>query len=122
MCRLFNENGDEVLYEEVRKAMGDDLYPMSLTGRWAEAVKQAVNIGIDAHLEACFIREFGDSYEVNDRKVGDKVLTRALDCKVSKESMPVLLRRLFEIEGDLQEPASSLASDILDSLGMRGGD
>jgi hypothetical protein len=41
-------------YDAVRIAMGGEPYTMSLTGRdEIRAVTEAVNIGIDAHLEAC---------------------------------------------------------------------
>ena len=37
-------------------------YPMSLVGEERQACKNAVNQGIDSHLEACFVPARGDSY------------------------------------------------------------
>ncbi len=114
----------------IRQAMADEgltHYPMSLTGEEVEAVRSAVNVGIDAHLEACFCLERGDSYEHGDRsitatsdaehwKVGDKlVLSKMLECNVSEESLPVLLRRLTD-QGS--EVAWSLRTAILSTLGI----
>ena len=102
-------------------------YPMSLTGEDIEAVRKAVNIGIDAHLTACFVTERGDSFEYGERSItattetehwqtGDKlVLARTLECNVSRESLPVLLRRLHD-EGS--DSAWSLRSSILSTLGI----
>lgn len=112
----------DVNYGAVRAAMGDKPYTMSLVGDDAKAVKAAVNQGIDSYLEACFSRCLGDNYEVNDRKVGDKIITRALDCVVSKESLPVLLRRLFETEGELEDAAHDLAGAIMDQLEVGDAD
>jgi hypothetical protein len=72
-----------------------------------QAVIDAVNQGIDAHLEACYCPERGDHYAGGQRKAGTLVLCRTLDCVVSPESLPVLLRRLFELD---DEAGSSLAS------------
>jgi hypothetical protein len=87
-------------------------YNMSLTGDDAKSVIEAVNQGIDSHLEACNGPE--DSYDHVERKTASgKVITTALSCNVSAKSLPVLLRRLFE-DGD--DNAMSLASGILSSL------
>ena len=66
------------------------------------------------------LSESGDRYEFGERKVGKLVLCRTLECTVSPESLPVLLRRLFEMQGDdnVVDAATSLASDILDDLGI----
>ena len=111
-----NDNGFTVTYDCIRRAMGDEPFTMSLTDTdEIRAVIEAVNQGIDAHLEACFCPDFGDRYEGGERKAGKFVLCRSLDCVVSRESLPVLLRRLFELEN---EAADSLASDILSVLGI----
>ena len=113
MCRFVDSNGVEHTYEDVRKSQGKNLYPMELVGRIEiEAVTAAVNQGIDSHLEACFVPDRGDQFEHKDRKIGAHFSTRVLACKISPESMPVLLRRLFEG----QEPDQHLAQDILDNL------
>lgn len=105
-----------ISYDLVRQAQGEKPYPMSLVGEAARAVEQAVNIGIDSHLEACFVPERGDSYEHGKRSTaGGVVHTLTLECEVSPESLPVLLRRLFEQEG---EEGPSLASSILETIGI----
>jgi hypothetical protein len=80
-----------------------------------QAVIEAVNQGIDAHLEACYCPERGDRYAGGERRAGKLVVCRTLDCVVSRESLPVLLRRLFEL-GD--EAADRLAGDVLTVLGI----
>jgi len=82
-------------------------------GEDIDSVMKAVNQGIDSHLEACFVPDRGDSYEHGDRRVKDMIITQTLKCKVSKESLPVLIRRLFESE---DENSNNLASNILSSL------
>jgi len=71
----------------------------------AEAIKAAVNQGIDSHLEACFIPDRGDSYSLaaNGRMI----------CLVSPASLPVLVRRLLEAES---EESENLASSICVTL------
>ena len=101
---------------------------MSLScGNEIKAVVDAVNIGIDAHLTACFVPDRGDSYQAGERsitatedakhwKAGDKlVLANTLDCNVSAESLPVLLRRLGDSGSDA---AWNLRSAILSTLGI----
>lgn len=105
-----------VTYQTVREAMDGKPFTMSLTGQDdIEAVVEAVNQGIDAYLEACFCPDRGDRYDDGRRMAGRTVLCRTLECAVSPESLPVLLRRLSD-SGD--ETAMSLASDILASLGI----
>ena len=101
MCKFLNSMLCTVTYDTVRTTMDGEPFTMSLTGN-AEirAVIQAANQGIDSHLEACFCRELGDRYEFGERKAGKLVLCRTLECTVSPESLPVLLRRLFELQGD----------------------
>lgn len=88
------------------------IYPMDLVGMDAEVVKIAVNKGIDSRLEACFIPARGDSYTVTD---GGRFCGRRLACKVSRESLPVLLRRLMELGN---EHAEYLASCICETIGI----
>ena len=85
-------------------------YPMSLTGEDAQAVVKAVNQGIDSHLEAISNRSL---FEWSTRAIGTRGGTAALDCVVHPEEMPVLLRRLLEME---DEAAESLRSAILSSM------
>ena len=118
MCNLTNENGITVSYDLIRQAMKGRRYPMSLVGEDAKAVMRVVNIGIDCHLEACFVPDRGDEYGPEERKVNGRTFIVALKCKVSAESLPVLLRRLFENEQDGNETAANLASGILETLGI----
>ena len=104
MCKFYNENLCSITYEAVRSAMDGEPFKMSLTGDDEVAVQAAVNQGIDSHLEACYTPSLGDSYEPSERW---------LDCTVSVESLPVLLRRLFE-DGD----ESGIGSGILMTLGF----
>jgi hypothetical protein len=48
------------------------------------------------------------------------MLCRTLECCVSVESLPVLLRRLFELNAndDVVDAAASLGGDILLTLGF----
>lgn len=120
MCEIDTGSG-EVSYEAIRTAMKGEPFTMSLTDTdEIRAVIEVVNQGIDAHLEACFVPERGDSYTGGKRTAGKLVLCHSLDCRISPESLPVLLRRLCELDGDkeLVEAASSLASDILCVLGI----
>jgi hypothetical protein len=105
-----------ITYGQIRHAMSGKYYPMTLVGKDARVVTKAVNMGIDAHLEACFVPERGDLYT----QVGHR-----LKCSVSPDSLPVLLRRLTENleynENDADcdaEHGESLASSILDTLGI----
>lgn len=91
------------------------------------AVTAAVNQGIDAHLEACYVPQRGDRYERGERffiatvdgpkwKKGDRVVhTVTMECSISPESLPVLVRRLMESGDDAGE---SLARSICDVLGI----
>jgi hypothetical protein len=122
MCE-FNTGGGTVNYETVRKAMDGKPFTMSLTDAdEIRAVIEAVNEGIDGHLEACFVPERGDRYEGGRRKAGKLILCRTLECSVSPQSLPVLLRRLCESElgGDTEAQSAGmrLANDILMVLGF----
>jgi len=104
--------GRSIPYDDVRKKMKEP-FVMQVVGEELEIVKKVVNIGIDAHLEACYIPEFGDHYEIKTTMVKGMVLAVKLDCHISKESLPVLLRRLFESDN---EAAWRLGHDIIDAL------
>lgn len=120
MCRIHTGSGT-LTYKAVRKAMGGESYTMSLTDTTEiKAVIAAANQGIDAHLEACYCPDRGDSYEGGERRAGKFLLCHTLECAVSPESMPVLLRRLFELDTDcdVAEAGMSLAGDILMTLGF----
>jgi hypothetical protein len=82
-------------------------FPMDCAPSDAECVKAAVNQGIDSHLEACFIPEQGDSYAAKGSR---------LYCKVSPDSLPVLVRRLMESGND---EAESLAISICSALDIK---
>ena len=120
MCKFHTGSG-RVTYKAVRKAMGGEAYTMSLTDT-AEirAVITAVNQGIDAHLEACYCPDRGDRFEGGKRLAGKSILCHTLECAVSPESLPVLLRRLFELDTDcdVADARMSLAGDILMTLGF----
>ena len=123
-----NQNNGQISYEAIRIAMQGKPYPMSLADdREIEVVTHAVNLRIDSRLQSCFCEL--DSYEAVDNapkwKKGDEVvLARTLECSVSPDSLPVLLRRLFEDteyvgeDGDDQDVGSLLAENILMTLGF----
>lgn len=121
MCKIDTGSGT-VSYETVRKAMNGEPFTMSLTDTdEIKAVIAAVNEGIDAHLEACFCPDRGDRYEGGKRKAGKLVLCGTLECVVSPESLPVLLRRLCESnlgDTEVQSAGNQLAADILLVLGV----
>ncbi len=120
MCRIHTGSGT-VTYKAVRKAMNGEPYTMSLTDTAEiKAVIAAVNQGIDAHLEACFCPDRGDRFEGGSRKAGKLLLCHTLECVVSPESLPVLLRRLFDLDTDydVADAGMCLAGDILMTLGF----
>lgn len=87
------------------KEQSKGLYPMALTKTEAECVKAAVNKGIDSHLEACFMPDRGDSYVWNGHR---------MECEVSPESLPVLVRRLMESGNEAAESLASCICEVLD--------
>jgi hypothetical protein len=120
MCNIQTGSGT-VTYSAIRKAMGGEPYTMSLTdSNEVEAIIAAVNQGIDSHLEACYCPGRGDRYEGGRRMAGKLVLCHTLDCYVSPESLPVLLRRLYELDTteDVADAAMSLADAVLMTLGF----
>jgi len=100
----FIEDGDgrKVSYDHIRQAMNGVAFAMELAASEGKIVEQAVNAGIDAHLEACFCPHRGDSYQWESGK---------LRCVVSVESFPTLLRRLYEMEQD--ECRARLLADVM---------
>jgi hypothetical protein len=118
----FNTGSGTVSYQTIREAMADEPFTMSLTDTdEIKAVTAAVNQGIDAYLEACYCPDRGDRYDGGQRKSGKLVLCHSLDCLVSPESLPVLLRRLSESDlGDTEAESAGmrLADDILMVLGI----
>ena len=122
MCNIDIGSG-VVTYETIRQAMDNEPFTMSLTDEnEIRAVIEAVNEGIDSCLEACFCPSRGDRYEGGQRTAGKLTLCRTLECVVSVESLPVLLRRLCESDlggdVDVQSEGNRLASDILLVLGV----
>ena len=91
-------------------------YPMSLVGEDGEKVIAAVNQGIDAHLEACFVPDRGDQFRLMAAEgVQGKIPGTRLEGSLSPESLATLVRRLME-SGD--PAAESLASSICQTLGI----
>jgi len=120
----FNTGSGTVDYQTVRQAMAGEPFTMSLVNSdEIRAVVAAVNEGIDTHLEACYCPDRGDWYS-HDCRVIAKTESgtcgiRTLECSVSSESMPTLLRRLCESDlGDAWEAGMSLATSILLVLGI----
>ncbi len=109
-------------YETVRNVMNGEPFPMNLTEPdEIKAVVAAVNQGIDAHLEACYVPDRGDKYEGGKRKAGKLVLCHTLECAISPESLPTLLSRLCDSDlGDAETESAGmrLAADILLVLGF----
>jgi len=105
----------ETPIEVIRERLPES-YPMQLAGEDAEVVQRLVNQGIDAHLEACFIPDRGDSYAWEEHKLDSgTVIAVKLHCSVSAESMLVLLRRMEE---DETPEADSLRVAILSTLNI----
>ncbi len=120
LCTIHTGCAD-VSYQAVRRAMNGEAYTMSLTEPLEiQAVVAAVNQGIDSHLEACFTPTCGDHYAHGQRKAGSLILCHCLDCTVSIQSLPVLLRRLCYLHTDerIADAGLSLAGDILMTLGF----
>src|SRR5579859_6414608 len=89
-------------------------YAMSLVGEDRQIVIDAVNQGIDSHLEACFVPDRGDSFRLQTPDgIEGRISGARLECRLSAESLPVLVRRLME-SGN--EAAESLASSICQTL------
>jgi hypothetical protein len=99
---------------EIARAAPKAGYHMSLVAEDRQKVIAAVNQGIDAYLEACFVPGRGDSFRLETPQgIKGKISGPRLECRVSPKSLPVLLRRLMESD---DERAESLASDICQTL------
>jgi hypothetical protein len=89
---------------------------MSLVAEDRQRVIAAVNQGIDAYLEVCFVPGRGDSFRLKTPPgIRGRISGARLECKVSPKSLPVLVRRLLESN---DERAESLASDICQTLAI----
>jgi len=89
-------------------------YHMSLVAEDHQTVIAAVNQGIDAYLEACYVPGRGDSFRLQTPPgIRGRISGPRLACLVSVKSLPVLIRRLME-SGD--EQAESLASNMCQTL------
>ena len=79
-----------------------------------QKVIAAVNQGIDAYLEVCYVPARGDSFRLQmPPGIRGRISGPRLECRVSPKSLPVLVRRLME-SGD--EQAESLASSVCQTL------
>lgn len=104
MNTVTNSEGFTFTYDTLREAMKGEPWTMNLASKGEIlAVVEVVNQGIDSHLEACNCPERGDSYTFGHR----------MDCVVSVESFPTLVRRLYELG---TEEAMNLADDMLTVL------
>ena len=101
-----NSNLCVISYAIVRKAMKGKPFTMRLAKADGKIVEHVVNKGIDSRLEACFV-----SPDRGDKYVWENGF---LNCVVSVESFPVLLRRLSEDVDD----AAALLDDCLTVLGF----
>ena len=91
-------------------------YSMSLVGEDQPTVIAAVNQGIDAHLEACYVPARGDSFRLQTPPgIRGRISGPRLECRLSAQSLPVLVRRLMESE---DEQAESLASSMCQTMGI----
>lgn len=122
------DEGYTVTYAAIRQSMNGEPWTMSLVDpdEIADLV-ECVNIGIDSRLQACNVEGRGDEYSGGSRgftatedapnwKAGEKVIVAAtMECTVSIESFPVLLRRMFERD-------MSLAAEIMSVLGFEYGE
>jgi hypothetical protein len=102
------------LQAAIGKAAPKAGYHMSLVAEDRQTVITAVNQGIDAYLEACFVPGRGDSFRLETPQgIRGRISGPRLECRVSPKSLPVLVRRLMESDDD---KAESLASDICQTL------
>ena len=102
------------LRAEIGQAAPQRGYAMSLVGEDRQAVIAAVNQGIDAHLEACFVPARGDRFRLQTPAgIRGRISGPRLECHVSPQSLPVLIRRLMESG---EEEAESLAAGICQTL------
>jgi len=98
----------------IAKAAPKAGYHMSLVAENRQKVIAAVNQGIDAYLEACYVPARGDSFRLQTPPgIRGRISGPRLECLISVRSLPVLIRRLME-SGD--EQAESLASSMCQTL------
>ena len=100
----------------------DGSFCMSLNGRDHRLMSEAVNVGIDSHLEAVRLDRGGESWEPPRTLDGEEVLrigplrNRKLDVVIrNRESVHTLVRRLVESD---DEDSLSFASVILYAHGI----
>lgn len=86
--------GQELRYEYIIGLTKGNHYQMRLNKLDAKFVIAAVNQGIDARLEACYMPHRRDNYYPDEGH---------LFCEVSPQSLPVLVRRLCEMKHDNTE-------------------
>ena len=104
------------LGKEIARAAPKAGYHLSLVAEDRQKLIAAVNQGIDAYLEACFVPGRGDSFRLKTPPgIRGRISGPRLECKVSPKSLPVLVRRLMESD---DEEAESLASDICQTLAI----
>jgi hypothetical protein len=119
-----NSNMVRIPYTAIRTAMKGEPFWMSLTGHARDVVIKVLRQGIDSALEACNCPDRGDRYEQVARRIPTgQIIAMALDCSVSVDSLPTLLRRLSEHDDserpeDEQGEALSLVDGILQVLGF----
>ena len=112
--KTFSFTWTQKLGVAIGKAAPKAGYSMSLVGEDQPTVINAVNQGIDSHLEACYVPARGDSFRLQiPSGIRGRISGPRLECRVSAQSLPVLIRRLME-SGD--EQAGLLASSICQTL------
>jgi hypothetical protein len=98
----FGATPEKTIQKALAAELGEREYPMELVGDDADALRNAVNEGIDSHLTAVVRSHF-------------RWRGHCLICGVDHSDMLVILRRLFDNGGDA---AWSLRSGILSTLGI----
>ena len=112
--KTFSSIWTDELRDEISKVAPQRGYTMSLVGEDRQTVIAAVNQGIDAHLEACFVPARGDRFRWRTPAgIRGRISGPRLECNVSPASLPVLIRRLMESGED---GAESLAASICQTL------
>lgn len=102
----FSAYWSEALRTEIMLRAPADGYPIEMLGGSSDInhMANAVNQGIDAHLEAVQFAEFGGQHGMRG-------------FRVTPETLHVLVRRLME-SGDETGEAHSLASSICETLNI----
>jgi hypothetical protein len=114
--KTFSSSWTDKLRVAIGRAAPQCGYAMSLVGEDRQKVIAAVNQGIDAHLEACFVPARGDRFRLQTPAgIKGRISGPRLECNVSPQSLPVLIRRLMK-SGD--ERAESLASSMCQTLAI----